>query len=132
MINLLKKSAAGVMAVALLGLSLACSHREVHQVGSHKVTVSRHGLKKTLDVNKTEATLNYAGVGTTGEMLSVFIIGDKVRVNGLEGMLRPGDSVFIGDDGVAVNSLDYGESEKYLQANNPETSTVTVTATVNN
>ena len=32
-------------------------------------------------------------------------------------MLREGDEVTIGDDGVAVNELDYGESEKYLRAN---------------
>jgi hypothetical protein len=33
------------------------------------------------------------------------------------GKLRPGDSVLIGDEGVAVNELDYGETEKYLRAN---------------
>jgi hypothetical protein len=29
--------------------------------------------------------------------------------------------VLIGDEGVAVNSLDYGESEKYLRANGAAT-----------
>jgi hypothetical protein len=50
--------------------------------------------------------------------LKVSIEGDKVTVNGVDGKLRPSDSVLISDDGVAVNSLDYGESAKYLQANN--------------
>ena len=46
------------------------------------------------------------------------VTGDTVKINGIPaGMLREGDSVTIGDDGVAVNSLDYGESEKYLRAN---------------
>jgi hypothetical protein len=38
-------------------------------------------------------------------------------------MIKPGDSVLIGDEGVAVNSLDYGESEKYLRANSNSTET---------
>jgi hypothetical protein len=50
--------------------------------------------------------------------LKVSIRGDKVKVNDADyGKLRPGDFVLIGDDGVAVNSLDYGESEKYLRSN---------------
>jgi hypothetical protein len=51
--------------------------------------------------------------------------GDKIIVNGMTGQLRPGDKVLISDDGVAVNSLDYGETAKYLEANNsgPQAST---------
>jgi hypothetical protein len=56
-------------------------------------------------------------MSTDGHGLKVSIRGDKVTVNGTEGQLRPGDSVLISDDGVAVNSLDYGETEKYLRAN---------------
>jgi len=63
-------------------------------------------------------TLEYAGINTDGKGLKVSIQGDKVSINGVErGNLLPGDSVLISDDGVAVNSLDYGESEKYLRAN---------------
>src|SRR6266545_2803512 len=63
-------------------------------------------------------TLEYAGINTDGKGLKVSIQGDKVSINGVErGNLLPGDSVQISDDGVAVNSLDYGESEKYLRAN---------------
>ena len=59
-------------------------------------------------------TLEYAGINTDGKGLKVSIQGDKVSINGVErGNLLPGDSVLISDDGVAVNSLDYGESEKY-------------------
>ncbi len=112
-----------MIALALISLtvfSAACSHQKVHQVGTHKVTVSRHGFEKQLRVDTSGAvpTFEYSGVSTTGEGMKVSITGDKVKVNGKDGMLRPGDTVFIGDDGVLVNSLDYGESAKYLQANN--------------
>jgi hypothetical protein len=121
MIGLLTKSQALVL--MLMGLVIvfpACSSIKVHQVGSHKVTVSRHGFEKKLHVDKDAAvpTFEYAGISTAGERLKVSIVGEKVTVNGRDyGSLRPGDSVFITDDGVAVNSLDYGESEKYLRAN---------------
>jgi len=94
--------------------------RSVHQVGSHKVTVARHGWQKPVAIEKRGGidTLEYKGVSTAGTKTTVVISGEKVKVNGVNaGMLRAGDSVTIGDDGVAVNSLDYGESEKYLRAN---------------
>ena len=125
MLSLLTKSQA--LALMLMGLVVvfpACSSVKVHQVGSHKVTVSRHGFEKKLHVDKDAPvpTFEYAGISTAGEGLKVSIVGDKVTVNGHGyGTLRPGDSVFITDDGVAVNSLDYGESEKYLRANNAAT-----------
>ncbi|HEV7745588.1 MAG TPA: hypothetical protein VGO56_11380 [Pyrinomonadaceae bacterium] len=111
-----------LLSVALLGLAVilpACTHQKVVHVGSHKVTVSRHGFEKRLQVAQedTLATLEYAGVSTDGKGLKVSIKGDQVTVNGVPGTLRPGDSVMIGDEGVAVNSMDYGQSEKYLRAN---------------
>ena len=111
-----------VLSVALLGLVIllpACTQQKIVQVGTHKVTVSRHGFQKALRVFDQDSipTLEYAGLSTDGKGLKVSIKGDKVPVNGVAGELRPGDSVTIGDDGVAVNSLDYGESEKYLRAN---------------
>ena len=80
-------------------------------MGSHKVTVSRHGFEKKLHSDKNFGTFEYEGVSITGQKMKVTIDGDKVRVNGVAGMIKPGDSVLIGDDGVAVNSLDYGESK---------------------
>jgi hypothetical protein len=104
--------------MGLLVFLPSCAHRETHQIGSHKVTVSRHGLLKKLDVDEKLGRLEYAGIGRGGEGLKVSMNGDSLAVNGRDGKLRPGDSVLISDDGVAVNSLDYGESEKYLRANN--------------
>lgn len=130
MIGLNKKSSVTI-AVALVGLVVflpACTNRKIVQLGTHKVTVSRHGFEKRFQVSEQAGvpTLEYAGVSTDGRRLKVSIKGDKVKVNDIEGTLRPGDSVFISDDGVAVNSLDYGESEKYLRANSstPEASAV--------
>lgn len=122
MIGLNKKSSL-TMVVALVGLVVflpACTHRKIVQLGTHKVTVSRHGFEKRFQVSEQAGvpTFEYAGVSTDGRRLKVSIQGDKVKVNDVDGTLRPGDSVFISDDGVAVNSLDYGESEKYLRANN--------------
>lgn len=106
----------GLVIVGLL-MSSACTHQKVHQVGTHKVTVSRHGFEKKLQSDKNLGTFEYEGVSTAGQKMKVTIDGDNVRVNGVAGRIKPGDSVLIGDEGVAVNSLDYGESEKYLRAN---------------
>ena len=129
MLTLRKSQTLGLLFFGALILSAACSHRTVHQVGSHKVTVARHGFQKSLDVEKRGGvdTLEYRGVSTAGTKMTVVISGDKVKVNGVDaGMLREGDAVTIGDDGVAVNSLDYGESEKYLRANvSPDASSQT-------
>jgi len=109
----------GVALVALIVFLPACAKRQTVQLGSHKVTVARHGFAKKLQIteNATVPTLEYAALSPDGRGLKLLIRGDKVTVNGVEGQLRPGDSVFISDDGVRVNSLDYGESEKYLRAN---------------
>jgi hypothetical protein len=123
MIGGLRKSQSWItMAVALVGLLVffqGCTHRKIVQLGTHKVTVSRHGFEKRLHVNDQGSipTLEYAGITADGRGLKVSMQGDKITVNGVDGKLRPGDSVLISDDGVAVNSMDYGESEKYLRAN---------------
>jgi len=111
-----------VIGLALLGLVVllpACTKRSIASVGTHKVTVSRHGFQKRLHVNDQPPvpTLEYAGMSTDGKGLKVSIQGDKITVNGAPGELKPGDSILITDEGVAVNSLDYGETEKYLRAN---------------
>ena len=123
MISLPKKFQVSLtIGVALVGLIVflpACTKMQTVQLGSHKVTVARHGFEKRFHVteNASVPTLEYTGLSTDGKGLKVSIRGDKVTVNGVDGQLRPGDSVLIGDDGVAVNSLDYGDSEKYLRAN---------------
>ena len=127
MLKLNKSQTLGLALLGVLTFSAACTHKTVHQVGSHKVTVARHGFQKSLEVEKRGGvdTLEYRGVSTAGTKLTVVISGDKVKVNGITaGMLRAGDSVVIGDDGVAVNSLDYGESEKYLKANGSTTEAI--------
>lgn len=127
MLTLLRKlRASTVVAVALMAsvvFLVGCTHRKVMQLGTHKVTVARHGFEKRLRVSEQGSvpTLEYAGMSTEGKGLKVSIKGDAVRVNDVDyGRLRPGDSVFIGDEGLAVNQLDYGESEKYLRANTAE------------
>ena len=120
MLSIKKLHVLGLMLLGVLTLSSACTHTTVHQVGSHKVTVARHGFQKSLDVQKRDGveTLEYRGVSTAGTKTTVVISGDKVKVNGVDvGKLRSGDSVLIGDEGVAVNAMDYGESAKYLKAN---------------
>jgi hypothetical protein len=111
-----------VLGIALLGLVTilpACTNQKIVQLGSHKVTVSRHGFEKKLQVSEQGSvpTFEYVGMSTDGKGMKVSIKGDKITVNDFAGELRPGDSVLIGDEGVAVNSMDYGETEKYLRAN---------------
>ena len=110
---------AAVTLLALLVFASACTHRKVVQLDSHKVTVARHGFEKKFHVieRQTGPRFEYAGVSADGKGLTVAIEGDKITINDINGKLRPGDSVLISDDGVAVNSLDYGETEKYLRAN---------------
>jgi hypothetical protein len=121
--HLRKSQASLVTGIALCGLLVflpACTHRKIVQLGTHKVTVSRHGFEKRLYVNEKASvpTLEYAGISTDGKGLKVSIQGDIVTINGVDhGQLRAGDAVLISDEGVAVNSMDYGESEKYLRAN---------------
>jgi hypothetical protein len=112
-----------VLSLALLGLVIllpACTRQSLVSVGTHKVTVSRHGFEKRLHVNDQPPvpTFEYAGLSTDGKGMKVTIKGDTIKINDNEASrLRPGDSVLIGDEGVAVNDLDYGETEKYLRAN---------------
>ena len=120
MLRFKKSHTVSFMLLGALIFSSACTHQTVRQVGSHKVTVARHGFQTTLDVDKRGgvATFEYEGVSTAGKKLKVAITGNRVKINGVNaGELRDGDSLLIGDEGVAVNSLDYGESEKYLREN---------------
>ena len=109
----------GILLVGVLALSAACSHRHVLQVGSHKVTVTRHGVEKAFHLGHQAdvASFDFDNVSPTGSNFTVAIRGDNIKINGVDGLLHKGDSVLITDDGVAINSMDYGESERYLQAN---------------
>jgi len=118
MIKVIKN--AKVLGFALLGmiiLAAGCTRHSVQTVGTHKVTVARHGFEKKIHGNSDAGTFEYGGVSTTGEKMKVMIAGDEIRINGNKGRLRPGDSVLIGDEGVAVNNMDYGQTEKYLKDN---------------
>ena len=84
-----KLQASITMVVALVGLLVflpACTHRKIVQLGTHKVTVSRHGFEKKLYVGEQASvpTLEYAGVSTDGRALRVSIKGDKVKVNDVD------------------------------------------------
>ena len=124
MISFLRRSPTSLaMTMALVGLIIflpACAHRKVVQIGSHRITVSRHGFERKRDVlkNSLAEKFEYTGISTDGKGLKVAIEGDQININGVDGKLRPGDSVLISDEGVAVNSMDYGQSEKYLRDNN--------------
>jgi hypothetical protein len=112
--------AVGFALLALVVFLPACTHQKVVQLGTHKVTLSRHGFQNKFHVVEKAPvpTLEYSGMSTDRRALKVSIEGDQVTVNGVVGRVRAGDSILIGDDGVAVNSLDYGESAKYLHDNN--------------
>lgn len=98
-----------------------CSHeRLTANFASHKVTVQRNGITNRFGVEEREtaAIFHYDGYSFSGERLKVKIENDQVVVNDkMLGKLKTGDSVQIGDDGITVNSLDHGQTEKYLQAN---------------
>ena len=114
----IKTKAIGFAGLALLVLVAGCSFHKTYQVGTHSVTVSRYSYVKSL-TSDNAGSFQYEGESTTGEsLLKVTINGDKVKVNGIDyGLLRPGDSVYIGDRGVAVNELDYDATQKYLREN---------------
>jgi len=120
-----KSQVLGIALLALVTILPACTSRKVVQVGSHKVTVLRHGFEHKLKVSDQASvpTFEYVGMSADRHQLKVSIKGDKIWVNDVAGELRAGDSVLLGDEGVAVNSMDYGETQKYLRANGSGTST---------
>lgn len=105
-------------------LAQACNHGPaVTEVGSHKVFVKRGimtGVAAVTEVVRASGkeSFHYTDRQLDGTCFEVSIKQSEVAVNGTPlGKLKEGDSVFIGADGVTVNDLDYGESEKYLKAN---------------
>jgi hypothetical protein len=96
-------------------------------VGTHKVKVTRSGFTNRLGVETSEQgeIFRYDGFGHMGHRLQVSIQNDVVSVDGqTKGLLKSGDSLLISNTGIAVNSMDYGESARYLEKNAREAQAV--------
>jgi hypothetical protein len=109
-----------VMAFVLAGVFQGCLRTHAVQFGSHKVTVSRHGVTSRIGIEEHDnvAIFRYSGLNTTGERINVKIQNEEITLNGhSQGFLRPGDTIHIRDEGIAVNSMDFGQTAKYLEAN---------------
>ena len=103
-------------------LFAGCSHANSGALSfaSHKVQMKRHGFTNRFGVEERDQfpTFHYDGYSLDGNRLRVKIRDERVTINDQEaGMLKSGDTVFIRDEGLAVNSLDYGQTQKYLQDN---------------
>ncbi len=100
-----------------------CAGKTTMAFASHKATLTRAGitLRQGVEELGDAATYHYDGYCYTGTRLKVDIKNDDVFVDGkLYGRLNKGDVIVIADDGLRVNSLDNGETEKYLRANNEQ------------
>lgn len=109
----------GLLIISSLIVLAGCNRHSTMKVGTHTVRLSRGGVEKSIsyDPQATPPKFEYSGLGIDGKRLKVRVAGDKITVNGVEGMLQPGDKVLIVDDGVLINDLDFGQSERYMQAN---------------
>ncbi|MBV9959181.1 MAG: hypothetical protein JO360_12210 [Acidobacteria bacterium] len=121
----------GVASLLLLSsifIFSGCGHANSGELSfsSHKVSLRRHGITNRFGVEERgeSPVFRYDGYSLHGDRLQVKIENEKVSINEKQiGMLKQGDSIHIGDEGLRVNSLDYGQTEKYLQQNlQPETS----------
>ena len=103
----------------------ACHNSGSTRFASHKVTMKRGGITNRFGVEErgSVAIFHYDGYNLHGERLKLMIENDKVTINDkLAGHLKQGDSIRIADEGVAINSLDFGQSKEYLAASlKPET-----------
>ena len=103
-----------------------CSRKmnDVTKFGSHKVTDSRYALSNEAYIEEgddSDTSYHYIGYNLASGKYHVVIENEEVVVNGrVYGQLREGDSVNITDTGLTVNSLDYGETVKYLQTNSEQ------------
>jgi hypothetical protein len=96
-----------------------CSNSGSARYASHKVTMKRSGITNRFGIEERGkiAVFHYDGYNRTGERLKLMIENDKVTINDqLAGHLKQGDSVRIADEGIAINSLDFGQSKEYLAA----------------
>jgi hypothetical protein len=125
--NSFAKPVAVLIILSCVLIVSGCGHhrtRRTASVASHKVMLDRQGITNRFGVEERGdvATFHYDGHSLSGR-LRITIENDKVTVDEKSmGMLKQGDVVRIGDDGLTVNSLDHGQTAKYLQANTaPET-----------
>ncbi|HEY0006531.1 MAG TPA: hypothetical protein VGB17_17240 [Pyrinomonadaceae bacterium] len=121
-----------IIKAAIIGLSLSsilifqgCYKQSLAtKVGSHQVKIERESFVKRFGVTEKDGNtiFQYEGYCKTGQYMKVMIYNEVVSIDGkVLGRLREGDSVIVHEDGVTVNSMDYGESEKYLKANGGQT-----------
>lgn len=117
------KSARAVAVMLFLSTAIllqGCGHNTGSlNFASHKVKLDRHGITNRFGVEDRDqlAIFRYDGYSSSGTRLRVTIENDKVMLNDKNvGVLKQGDSVQIGDDGLTVNSLDYGQTAKYLES----------------
>lgn len=125
--NSFTKSVAVLMVLSSILIVSGCGHHRTRRsasFASHKVVLDRQGITNRFGVEERGdvATFHYDGHSLSGR-LRITIENDKVTINEKNmGMLKQGDVVRIGDDGLTVNSLDHGQTAKYLEANAaPET-----------
>lgn len=114
------KAIAVLLFLSTIILFQGCGHNTGSlSFASHKVKLDRHGVTNRFGVEEHGrlAIFHYDGYSASGTRLKVKIEEEKVMVNDMNvGVLKQGDSVQIGDDGLTVNSLDYGQTAKYLEA----------------
>jgi hypothetical protein len=123
--NVSKSRYTKTIAVAIFLVTLifvaGCNHNSGStRFASHNVTLDRYGVTNRFGVEQTGPSpiFRYDGYNMAGQRLKVTIQDEKVAINDSPaGMLKKGDSIRITDDGVRVNSLDYGQTKTYLQAN---------------
>ncbi len=114
---------AGCACLCSVVLLQGCASEKTLAFASHKAKVTRAGLtiRQGVEERGDVATFHYDGYCYRGTRLKVNISNDDIFVDGKpHGRLNKGDSITIGDDGLQVNSMDYGETEKYLLANNAQ------------
>ncbi len=118
--NKYTKAIAALLVLSTAILLQGCHHNTgATTIASHKVKLDRHGPTNRFGVEDRGqlAIFRYDGYNGSGTRLRVTIDKDKLMINDKDaGILKQGDSVQIGDDGLTVNSLDYGQTAKYLEA----------------
>ncbi len=127
--NVARGKAAKAIALLLFLSSIVllqgCGNSGSTKFASHKVTMKRSGVTNRFGVEERGpvAIFNYDGYNLSGERLKLTIENDKVMINDqLAGHLKQGDSIRIADEGVSINSLDFGQTKEYLKASlTPET-----------
>ena len=114
------KAIAVLLVLSTAILLQGCGHNTGSlSFASHKVKLDRHGITNRFGVEERDqlAIFHYDGYNASGTRLKLRIENDKVLINDNNvGVLKQGDSVHITDDGLTVNSLDHGQTAKYLEA----------------